>query len=49
MSPAPIDFSAINTAAVGFLHSLLPGGNVVGREYVLKNPTRPTTRPAVSK
>ncbi|MDX8445334.1 hypothetical protein [Mesorhizobium captivum] len=44
MSGAVIDFHAINSAALPVLPSLLdrwaPGGRTLGREYVVRNPTR---------
>ncbi|MFC1551533.1 hypothetical protein ACFL6P_03095 [Candidatus Latescibacterota bacterium] len=44
-----IDFEAVNQTALLnidlFLESLLPGGDTVGHEYVVKNPTRVDNRP----
>ncbi|WP_155936610.1 hypothetical protein [Mesorhizobium ciceri] len=43
-----IDFAAINSAALPFLPTLLdrwaPGGHTMGREYVVRNPTRKDRR-----
>jgi hypothetical protein len=48
-----IDFEAINRAALAallaVLSRLLPGGKVVGREYVALNPTRADRRPGSFK
>jgi putative DNA primase/helicase len=52
MSPAPIDFSAINAAALadgGFLQRLLPGGRFEANEYVSRNPTRADSNPGSFK
>lgn len=44
-----IDFEAVNTAALRMLPALcarwLPGGKIVGREYVARNPKRSDKKP----
>jgi hypothetical protein len=46
---ARIDFDAVNCSALSLLPSILarwlPGGRTCGREYVVRNPTRPDHRP----
>ena|SRR5690242_15075891 len=48
MTRRPIDFSKINSAALAALPTLcarwMPGGRLVGREYVTLNPTRADRR-----
>ena len=49
----PIDFETINRAAVaalpGVLARIVPGGKILGREYVALNPTRADRRPGSFK
>ena len=52
-SQSRIDFKSINRAALGVLpalvRQLLPGGRIVGTEYVVRNPTRRDRRPGSFK
>jgi hypothetical protein len=52
-SPAPIDFGAVERAALARLPDILarwlPGGRVEGREYVVRNPRRADRRPGSFK
>ena len=49
----PVDFAAVNRAALGRLPDILarwlPGGRIEGREYVVKNPKRHDQRPGSFK
>jgi hypothetical protein len=49
----PVDFAAINRAAMGRLPDILarwlPGGRVKGHEYVTRNPKRHDRRPGSFK
>lgn len=49
----PIDFAAVNRAALGRLPDILarwlPGGRIEGREYVVRNPKRHDQRPGSFK
>jgi hypothetical protein len=48
-----IDFDTINRAALAalpaILNRLVPGGKILGREYVARNPTRADRRPGSFK
>jgi hypothetical protein len=50
---APVDFAAVNRAALGRLDDLLrrwlPGGRIEGSKYVVKNPKRRDQRPGSFK
>ena len=50
---APVDFAAVNRAALGRLPDILarwlPGGRIEGREYVVRNPKRRNQRPGSFK
>jgi hypothetical protein len=50
---SPIDFSAIAREAIpvlpAMLHRVLPGGRVIGREFVALNPRRDDCRPGSFK
>src|SRR5437660_12364790 len=50
---APVDFAAVNRAALGRLPDILarwlPGGRIEGREYVVRNPKRRDQRPGSFK
>jgi hypothetical protein len=49
----PVDFAAVNRAALGRLPGILarwlPGGRIEGREYVVRNPKRRDQRPGSFK
>lgn len=49
----PVDFAAVNRAALGRLPDMLarwlPGGRIEGREYVARNPKRRDQRPGSFK
>lgn len=51
--PRPIDFAAINQAALArlsdILHRWLPDGRMEGGEYVARNPTRADRQPGSFK
>jgi hypothetical protein len=48
-----VDFPAVNRAAIAalphVLTRLIPGGKILGREYVVRNPTRADRRPGSFK
>jgi hypothetical protein len=50
---APVNFAAVNRAALGQLPEILarwlPGGRIEGREYVARNPTRRDRQPGSFK
>ena len=52
-TPGPIDFAAVNQAALArlpdILHRWLPDGRTEGGEYVARNPTRADRRPGSFK